>query len=387
MFAYEAQRKKKLRGARERTRACIHFILFKEDLVFTTYIIKVTMTSVSPSSSNSVLTAMDVLLSNPKKDETTCLSLHYFNEDDKADEKELTDVLGSYRFSNFKQTRFTLNDNGKVLSEIFEDGYTNISFTTCDVTFGDVTLSNVPTRFFRITKEKNFIYTLANGVAIQFSNVYGENFIKGEFVGAEGKTVELQTSGKSYQNVDGDDVGSSMMNVVNSFLTPQKSPCIRFSYVGNGIHPLPASAKHTIIIIPYVKKLYVTKTVKRLRSGRKKVEYGGIYTTYTYGVRRYEKEKCQYGPLVTVENAILKRMEPLCRYGHDFSREVRGNGRVRVTEEYAIHLCNDSGSSLLRVCQLVGRIDVSDLKSWMESLFTHVEFGGFVKSYNDVPGL
>ena len=75
-----------------------------------------------------------------------------------------------------------------------------------------------------------------------------------------------------------------MMNVVNSFLTPQKSPCIRLSYVGNGTHPLPSAAKHTIIIIPYVKKSLHDQegkeTTKWQREGR---VWQHLHKTFLWG--------------------------------------------------------------------------------------------------------
>ena len=65
---------------------------------------------------------------------------------------------------------------------------------------------NVPTRFFRVGRNANYMYTLANGVAIRSSALYGENYIKGGAVGAEVRTVELTLSGNLYHNVNGDDV-------------------------------------------------------------------------------------------------------------------------------------------------------------------------------------
>ena len=97
-----------------------------------------------------------------------------------------------------------------------------------------------------------------------------------------------------------------------------------------------------------------------------------------------KKKKGRYGEAVTVDSGMLRRIEPFCRYGGDFRREVRGAGRIKMIEDYAIHLCNENGSALIRVCPLVHKIECNGLRHWMENLFTHVEFGGFVKGYREV---
>lgn len=345
------------------------------------------MTTVLPSSVNSVLTAMDALVSNPVNERKTCLSLLYFKENEKAEEKELREALGTYYFSNFKRTRFTLDDNGTDVTDALEQDYLNIPLTTCNVSFGGSTVSNVPTRFFRVAPKKNYMYALANGVPVRLSKFYGDNYINGQVVGAEVRTVELQVAGNSYEKLQGDDVGSSMMNMVNSYLTPQESPCIRLSYVGNRAQELPPSARHTLMIIPYVKKLYVIRRVKRRRNGKEKVEYGGVSERFSYGVRRYEKEKGKYGEAVTVDSAMLKRIEPICRYEEGFYRGGNQGARIKLIDEYAIHLCNENGSALVRLCPLVHGLHFGNLKHWMENLFTRIEFGGFVSRYKDVPGV
>ena len=332
---------------------------------------------------------MDTFISKTAVEEKISFSLIYFdndqlNGDQTAQDMDVKDRRGEYTLSNFKRIKFVVKENGEDISkekDVFKDSH----ITLGDVSHGGVTLHNVPMKFFAIRPQCNFMYTLSNGFKIQWSGGYLDHYVHGDATGVAESEVELMEGEKQYEKPQGDDVGSSIMNVVNSFLTPQSPTCVQFRYAGvdGSAHPLPPSARQTFIVIPYVKKIYVLKRTKRLRSGKVKLEYGATFSRCTYGIRHLVNGK--FGPPITVSQSILRRMEPFYRYSGDKRRHVDyGMDRISFVDDYEISLCTEDGERLISIDRLCGVASGGCMEDWITKLFTHVEFGGYVSSFKDV---
>ena len=338
----------------------------------------------------SIRRAMNMFISKAAVEEKTSFSLIYFdkeqlNDEQSAEDMNVKDRRGEYIFTNIKRYKFMVKENGEDISkekDIFQERH----LTVGDVSHGGVTLHHVPMNFFSIRRHCNFMYTLNNGFKIQWTDGYTNNYVHGDAAGVEECEVELMQGENQYEKPQGDDVGSSIMNVVNSFLTPPLPTCVRFRFVGvdGNAHPLPPSARHTFIVIPYVKKIYVQKRIKRLRSGKVKVQYGTTYSRCTYGIRRLVNGT--FGAPITISQSLLRRMDPFYRYCGDKRRHVDyGMDRIPCTDDYEISLCTEDGERLISVSRLCDASQSTCLEEWLKRLFTHVEFGGYVSSHKDVP--
>ena len=322
-------------------------------------------------------------------EEKTRIALYYFDKNKKADEEDLKTALGKYIFSEFKLYQFVITDDKNDIGHLTHDSE-NLHIGTANVTFNGTTLHNIPTIFFHIY-HKNLTYASMTGIRYKFSkelNVFAEgNYIHVNDVPSKKLMVRL-VKGKNheFEKVNGDDVGSNVISLVQSFLQPQNRVGMRFNFIGHeASHPLPPSARKTILVIPLVKKLYVKKMFKKMK--KKKNSYR-VFARYTYAVRTFDNDKNKYGPPEKVTGRMLKCLEPFLYYRKGYSYRTpigTSNTRIGVYEDFDISLCNEDGNNNIPLHVFFGNVQTSYIINWLKCLFVNVEFAGFVNRDADIP--
>lgn len=210
-------------------------------------------------------------------EEKTRIALYYFDKNKKAYEEDLKTALGKYIFSEFKLYQFVIDDDKTDISDYLTYNSEKLHMGTANVSFNDTTLHNIPTIFFHVALKKNLTYASMTGIRYKFSKGLGAfaegNYIHVNDVPSKKLMVRLE-KGKNYEfeKVNGDDVGSNVISLVQSFLQPQNRVCMRFNFIGHEVsHPLPPSARKNILVKPLVKKLYVQKMFKKKTDKKKQL--------------------------------------------------------------------------------------------------------------------
>ena len=325
-------------------------------------------------------------------EEKTRIALYYFDKNKKAYEEDLKTALGKYIFSEFKLYQFVINDDKTDISDyLMSHEREELNLGTANVSFNDTTLHNIPTIFFHVALKNNLTYASMTGIRYKFSKGLGAfsegNYIHVNDVPSKKLMVRLE-KGKNYEfeKVNGDDVGSNVVSLVQSFLQPQNRVGMRFNFIGHELsHPLPPSARKTILVIPLVKKLYLRKIVTKTK--RKEKKNYRLFARYTYAVRTFDIDKNKYGPLEKVTGAMLKCLEPFLYYsnGHPYRTPIGTMARIRAYEDFDVSLCSEDGNNNIPLHALFGNVHYYHIINWLNSLFVNVEFAGFVKRDADIP--